>query len=159
MQSRSREIITAVRRLYRGVSQIKSKIENDFLPSTKDNVIKTDKLKEKIIAEVIYEYKIPFSSILKNHSEAIRAKTLLIILFHKHLGLSQAEIANLLHVTISLISYRLQAFKNAKIKNKKIASKQVSDNKMFYEKEFMNNYRKINEAISQYKKILWQKKK
>lgn len=153
----NRELIRSIRAFYSKIKGMESCLESRFLPISKEETKKFSQLKNKIISEVEKEYNIPFRKLISSkQSEAVKAKATLIIIFNKHLFMSQKEIANQLHITQPLVSERIAAFE--KMSDKRGSLKQISNNKFYTENGFFDSHKKIDKIVGTYKLSLWQRK-
>lgn len=108
---------------------------------------KEQALKEKIFAEISAHYQMSPEAIITSvkRGNTTQAKVIAMLLIHRHMNISQSEIAMLFGRVPSLISRRIKLFNNG--------TEKFSSNK-----DFISAYEKINLKVIEFIES-WQKKK
>lgn len=129
-----------------GQERVQKKLEELYLVD-KDNC--QNAIRTKIFDEVSAEYKMTPEAIITSakRGNVTQAKVMAMLLLHRHMNISQVEIAMLFSRGASLVSKRIKLF-NSESRNDKIYS----------DKNFMITYEKINKKINSFKES-WEKKK
>lgn len=145
------EITKFVKYLYRGIKRfgigrIQSKL-SELYTSDRPKVIK-----ERILAEITAVYGISKQDILtsKKRGANTEVKVMAIILIHKHLHITQAEIAAMFGCGVSNIGRRIKTFNGI---NGTGAPLNASDNsfaKIYENKAFMERFRDIDCKVKEF---------
>jgi len=149
-RSSEAEVINFVKDLYKGIRRfglmrIEAKLQELYMS---DASSVNEVLKKKIFDEISSAYGIPAHTIIrsKKRGAITQAKVIAIILLHRHLCITQAEIAEMFDRGETLISRRIKVFKSASAGDPIPDSERMFE-KMYSSKDFMEKFNKINNSI------------
>ena len=113
-------------------------------------------IKDRIFTEISSAYGVPKKTIIKSNKRGVvaEARTMAIILLHRHLRLSQADIGHIFGVGNNLVSMRIKAFETCQEEPLTAGGRILT--KMYSNKDFIRNYETINETLYKFR-AQWQK--
>ncbi len=148
------DIVSFVKYLCKGIKKFGVvRIEEKMRELSEDSYDTQQKaLRDKIFYEIYCQYRVSKNVVLKSSKRGVvtQAKVMAIILFSKHLEVSQREIASIFGRGQSLVSRRIKTFEI-------YMSDSVNEKpfeKIYEDKDFIVNYKKINETIIAFKQTL-----
>lgn len=136
-----------------GIAPIKEKLGEMY----KADVPRT--LKAKIFEEITGVYGVPKHAIIRSRRRGAvtEAKVMAIILLHKHVAVTQTEIAAMFGCGRSVVGRRIKAFNGVNGSGGVLSASDNAFAKIYENKEFMSRFKDIDTKINEYK-TAWQRK-